>query len=68
MVLLLRGIYGSKVVILEEDTDVGGGIGVGVREIGTRGEGIDRCAVRGVFRARVRGVSLSKPSLGDYYF
>ena len=30
MVLLFGGIYGSKVVILEEDTNVEVGIGVGV--------------------------------------
>ena len=30
MVLLLGGIYGSKVVILEEDTDVEVGVGVGI--------------------------------------
>ena len=50
-------VCGSKVVILEEDKDVG----VGVRKTGTRGEGVDRWMVRGVYRAEVRGVSLSKP-------
>ena len=30
MVLFFYGIYGSKVVILEEDTDVEVGVGVGV--------------------------------------
>ena len=30
MVLLFGGIYGSKVVILEEDTNVKVGVGVGV--------------------------------------
>ena len=30
MVLLFGGIYGFKVVILEEDTDVEVGVGVGV--------------------------------------
>ena len=30
MVLLFGGIYGSKVVILEEDTDVEVGVGVSV--------------------------------------
>ena len=44
-------------VILDEDTDIGGGIGVGVRETGIRGEGVDRWAVR----AKIRGISLSKP-------
>ena len=58
MVLLFVGIYHS-VVIIEEDTDVKGG--VGVRETGTRDEGVDMWVVRGVFRAEVRGVSLSKP-------
>ena len=43
-VLLFVGIYGSKVVIIEEDTDVE--VGVGVREKSTRGEGVDRWAVR----------------------
>ena len=44
MVLLFGGIYGSNVVIIEEDTDVKGR--VGVSETGTRGggrgEGVDR--------------------------
>ena len=34
MVLLFGGIYGSKVVIIVDDTDVE--VGVGVREIGMR--------------------------------
>ena len=63
VVLLLDGIYGSKVIILEEDTDVVE-VGVGVWEIDKRGdEGdkrVDRWVVRGVFRAVVRGMSLSK--------
>ena len=46
MVLLFGGIYDSKVVIIEEETDVEGGLGIGVREIGTRGggrgKGVDR--------------------------
>ena len=49
MVLSFRGIYGSKVVIIEEDTDVEGevGVSVGVWKTGiTRGaggdEGVDR--------------------------
>ena len=59
MVLLFVGIYRSKMVIIEEDTDVKGG--VGVKETGTRDEGVDMWVVREVFRAEVRGVSLSKP-------
>ena len=41
MVLLFGCIYGSKVIIVEGDTDVEGGIGVGVQEIGKRGGGTD---------------------------
>ena len=59
MVLLFGDIYGSKVVILEEDTDVEEE--VGVRKTGIRGEGVDRWAVGEVFRAVVKGVSFSKP-------
>ena len=51
MVLHFGGIYGSKVVITEEEG------GVGVRKTSTRGEGIDRWVVRRIFR----GLSLSKP-------
>ena len=40
MVLLFGCIYGSKVIIVEGDTDVGG-ISVGVQEIGKRGGGTD---------------------------
>ena len=55
---VLRGwiicIYGSKMIILEEDTDVEVGVGVGVWETSTRGGGrgkrVDRWVVRGVFR------------------
>ena len=73
MVLLLLSIYGSKVILIEEDIDVEGGIDVDVKESGTR-EGerdkrIDRWAVRRVFRAEVRVVSLSKPGkLGELIF
>ena len=45
MVLLYGDIYGSKVVIIEEDRDVEGGVGIGVRETGTRGEGVDRLSI-----------------------
>ena len=48
-------------VTIEEDTDVEGGVGVGVKKTGTRGEGVDRWVIREVFRVEVRGVSLSKP-------
>ena len=37
MILLFEDIYGSKVVIMEEDTDIE--VGVGVRETDMRGEG-----------------------------
>ena len=49
MALLLGGIYSSKMVILEEDTDVGR---VSVREKSTRGEGVDSWVVRS-FQSRV---------------
>ena len=39
VILLFGGIYGSKVVIIEEDTNVEGGVDVSVKEIGTRGGG-----------------------------
>ena len=38
MVLLFGCIYGSKVVIIKEDTDVEGGVGVGVSVTGGREE------------------------------
>ena len=41
MVLLFGSTYGSKVVIMEEDTDVEGRVGVDVRETVTRGEGVN---------------------------
>ena len=41
-----RYIHGSKVVIIDNDTDVGG-VGIGVRETATRDEGVDRWTVRG---------------------
>ena len=59
MVLLFGSVYGSKVVIMEEDTDVE--VGVGVRETSIRGKGVDGWAVRRFFRAEVKGVSLLKP-------
>ena len=55
MVLCFMGIYGCKVVILEEDTDVEVGLGVsqtGTRE-GGRNYGFNRWAVKGVFGAVV---------------
>ena len=65
MVLVVGDIHSSKAVIVEEDIDVEGRVGVGASETGTRGggrnDGVDRRAVRRVFRAKVRGVSLSKP-------
>ena len=36
MILPFGGVYNSKVVIIEEDTDVEGGFGVGVRETEAR--------------------------------
>ena len=43
------------------------GVGVGVREAGARGggrhEGVDKWAVKGVFRAEVRDVFLLKPGM-----
>ena len=56
-------LYGSKVVIIEEDADVEGGVGVGetVARGGRRENGIDRWVVRVVFRANVGDLSLSKP-------
>ena len=69
MVLDFGGIYGSKVVIIEKDTDLERGVGVVVREIGRRGDGrskgFDRWAVRRVFiagagrcfLAKVRGIN-----------
>ena len=54
MVLLFEGIYGSKVVIIEEDIVYVEGR-VGVRETGTRSgrsKGVDRWAVRGVFLSK----------------
>ena len=47
--------------MIEEDTDVGGRVGFSVRETGIRGEGVDRWAVTGVFRAEVKGISSSEP-------
>ena len=58
MVLLFGGIYASKVVIIEEDTDVEGG--VDVKETSTRGEGADKWAFREFFRDKVIGIFLSK--------
>ena len=49
------------VVITGEDTEVG----VGVRETGKRGKGVDRWVVRGVFRVEVRGISLLKPGKSE---
>ena len=49
------GIYGSKVVTIVERL-----IGVSVRETETRG-GVRHEGVRGVFKAVVGAVSLSKP-------
>ena len=64
MVLLFGGIYGSKIVIIEEDAVVERGVDVGVRETITResgrSEGVDRLAVRGAFRIVVGSMSLSK--------
>ena len=55
MVLCFGGIYGCKVVRIEEDTDVEVGVDVGVSETDTReggrNDGVDRWAVKGVFRA-----------------
>ena len=48
MILSFGGIYGSKMVIIEEVTDVG--VNVGVSKKGTNGDGrddgVDRWAVR----------------------
>ena len=63
--------YVSQVVIIEQDIDVEGGVGVGVsvREIDTRVsgrvEGVNRWTVREVFRTKLRGMSLSKPEKSD---
>ena len=40
MALLFGGLYDSKVVIMEEDTDVE--VGVGAKKTGRRGEGVDK--------------------------
>ena len=42
MVLLFGNIYSSKVVIMEEDTDVEVGVGVGVKKRAIRGKDVDR--------------------------
>ena len=58
MVLSFGSIYGPKVVIIV------GGVGVGVKEAGTREGGmherVDRWVVRRAFIAEVRGASLPK--------
>ena len=62
MALLFGDLFGSKVVIIEKDANI---VGEVVKETGTIGgggeEGVDKWAVREVFKAVMRGVSLSKP-------
>ena len=70
MVLLFRGspIRGSKVVIIEEHTHVGG-VGVGVRKTGTRGGAFDRWVVRGFSEPRSEACPYqNQGSLGDDFF
>ena len=43
-----------EVVIMDEDRDVEGRVGVDVQEIDARGEEVSRWVVRGVFRTEVR--------------
>ena len=58
VVLSFGGNYGAKVIIIEKDIELEEGVGLGVREAGTRSgsEEVGRWAVRGVSRAEVRSV------------